>query len=29
MVLDVRIFDEVTTENGPTLSVPKTKLLIA
>ena len=29
MVLAARIFDEVTTENGLTLSIPKTKLLIA
>ena len=29
MVLAARIFNEVTTENGFTLNVPKTKLLIA
>ena len=29
MVLAARIFDKVTTENSLTLSVPKTKLLIA
>ena len=29
MVLVARIFDEVATENGLTLSVPKTKLLVA
>ena len=29
MVLAARLFDEVATENGLTLSVPKTKLLVA
>ena len=29
VVLTARIFDEVATENGLTLSVPKTKLLVA
>ena len=29
MLLATRIFDEVATEHGLTLSVPKTKLLVA